>query len=636
MFRILILGTILLASNRCSFADDIRELQMQYLELRDVNYDFVENYRQYIQQRENGTLNRQKSIEFKQKHRQFLVRLPEVRNSFGMTFESDTILPVDASTIDPLNNTNAWFHKKFGINPLERASINQFFSDKPFVTNNPNGQVFTSLDANKKSVKLDLNTSPSPMSYSSFSPDSSDVFYKSAAMELKELDETITPVIDGINDEAKELGDSYTETESLKEAILNSGDDVPADVLALLDDESGLSRGSLSKNEALNRVNNKQITELNQKLDKFETEIRDIKRHISDFEQAVTDKLPPKKLLVMREGIQRHLASLHNLNGVLKIGNQLVNDLQGIIGEPSDRLPTLNERQAKSAEELLTQSDVFHRSSQTLGNPFRLMASNQLDDIFGELDPGNGQPELPKPGILPTYPTPVEVPPTETLPIDSSPDSLPVDSSPTPPSPDPLPVEPSPTPPSPDSLPVEPSPADSLPVDSSPDLFIDSSPTPDELPATPLTPDDSIIPAVEPEETPIIPTDSADNSSDAIELTPEETPIIPAEPDAADAADSAAEGLPPTASPDVAEITAPRIDENSTVSVSPIETPREASSDATKASEKNNTSNNEAREESANNSKDEGGGGKSKGENSGSGRGNLVDKLVTKFTSLFD
>lgn len=117
------------------------EIKTEYLELRTLNYRYVQRYKDYLKARSEGLLEEslQAEREFRKAWAEYLKKLPD-----------------PAIIQDP----NGYYSKpdRLGFNPLESKPLNSVFKDFPILHGVANPKIFTDTD---KSNPAPLNLEPS-------------------------------------------------------------------------------------------------------------------------------------------------------------------------------------------------------------------------------------------------------------------------------------------------------------------------------------------------------------------------------------------------------------------------------------------------------------------------------------------
>ena len=121
----------LLAISPVVAADESNELRVEYLELRDINYDFAQKYREYLEskRKENNQNSSMKALEYKKSFNSYLLKLPETA---------------------VVHNPNGYYSsdEKFGYNPLLWKPINDNYKNKKFLLEDDGNRIFVGVDSN--------------------------------------------------------------------------------------------------------------------------------------------------------------------------------------------------------------------------------------------------------------------------------------------------------------------------------------------------------------------------------------------------------------------------------------------------------------------------------------------------------
>jgi len=130
------------------------EERRKYLELRDINYDFAQKYREYLELRASGNHreSRKAAKAFKKRLNSYLLRVP---------------------SSEALQDPNGYYSspKRFGFNPLLWKPINDLYSSKSFVTSGGNPGAFTAIDETSV-APIPVDPAPSGSSPVASEPDS--------------------------------------------------------------------------------------------------------------------------------------------------------------------------------------------------------------------------------------------------------------------------------------------------------------------------------------------------------------------------------------------------------------------------------------------------------------------------------
>jgi hypothetical protein len=135
----------------CEAAEN--EKRREYLELRDINYDFAQKYREYLEHRasRNHKKSREAAKAFKKRLNSYLLRLPSTQ---------------------ALQDPNGYYSSplRFGFNPLLWKPINNLYSSKPFLVSDGSPGAFTEVNQGS-AHPIDFDSNPELPQESDSSPD---------------------------------------------------------------------------------------------------------------------------------------------------------------------------------------------------------------------------------------------------------------------------------------------------------------------------------------------------------------------------------------------------------------------------------------------------------------------------------
>lgn len=360
------------------------ELKTEYLELRDLNYRFVQKYKEYLRLREMGDLKGsiKAEREFRKQWKNYLIRLPS-----------------SAALDDP----NGYYAspERFGFNPLLWKPINNIYKNQPFVTQQGNPKIFTDV----------LSQDPLPMTVDPPASRSSGHDFPS----LPEFDENEFDSILTVYD---------TELPSLPapKANLQGG---PQGFSA---SPAGMSPGprSLIKSSPPPANIQERLDHASERYGRgaklLEMGTQRVDLLLDHYEQFLNEPNPnPHKILALRGHISRSLGRLHHLNGILKrVHNRIEIHGDQAKVEPAG-LESRFEQQEDNRKKLYAITEGFETLQDETGNLFALLPLEEVQQIFEgaaeELGPptlsfGAGTP--PPPGTTNPTPQSIGIPATGT------------------------------------------------------------------------------------------------------------------------------------------------------------------------------------------------------------------------------
>ncbi|PCJ20112.1 MAG: hypothetical protein COB02_05800 [Candidatus Cloacimonadota bacterium] len=313
---------------------------LEYLELRGLNYDYVHFYKKSEDHKNNEEYikSQENALQYKKKLNSYLLKSP---------------------TIKSIQDPNGYFSsdEQFGFNPLKEESINSLFKAKPYLIENGT-HYFSSIEENK-SNPLKIEDPEKIADITGFSDEDFN-------LEFNEEDFSFAP--DGLpidNGQDLNISSGLTTTASITNAKTNTKP---------TEENTNSKQPRFSKGVHKLSLGVKKLTIATKRL---HLAIKRYKDYIN------SENVHPDKVNFMRDKLQMHISKLHRINGILLGYGQNLNT----VGtkhkfDTLKRLEAVQARQSFVQNKLLQETDNFEILMEETGNSYRFIPTAQLETAF--------------------------------------------------------------------------------------------------------------------------------------------------------------------------------------------------------------------------------------------------------------
>ncbi|GEM_PF-2304893 len=359
---------LLLGFSSCLAAAESDALRMEYLELRDINYRFVQKYKEYLMLKESGDVrgSLRAEREFRKQWKNYLLKMPS-QNAYD----------------DP----NGYYSspERFGFNPLLWKPINNLYKAQPVLQGQGQPKIFTDPQG-LEPVAMNVD---SPGSGSG----SGHEFEGLPTIDENELESILTP-----NDPGLPLQGDPTGTPNSFAPISSqpSGSGPKS--------KTPFQSGSGTPPNPEQRVDNA-VERYGRGVKLMGLGTQRVDRLLAHYEKLLADPNPnPHKLIALNGHLSRSLGRLHHLNGVLKRVNNRIEFGSDKLGIEPDGLDMAEVEQKETRRKLIKITERFEQLEDESGNLFTLLPPDMLDEMFDgaqetlgppPLNPGNPNPQVP-------------------------------------------------------------------------------------------------------------------------------------------------------------------------------------------------------------------------------------------------